>query len=118
MPNVEFKRKLELTRQEAGERLIALGTAMAAGSEVELVSSGDSVTFEVASRVRWELEIEIDGNETEVEIEMKWADEPARKSTTAAPASGETADGSAEAATAAPLRPPARRGRPRKPPAA
>ena len=36
MPKVEIKRKSRLTRQEVSERLIALGNALADGSEIRL----------------------------------------------------------------------------------
>ena len=74
MPKVEIKRKLRLTRQEVSERLIALGNALADGSEIELTSGGDSIELAVGDSIEWELEIEIDGDETELEIELKWKD--------------------------------------------
>ena len=76
MPNVEFKRKARLSRQEVADRLIALGHAFAKGSEIELSSGGDTLKLGVASQLNWELEIEIDGDETELEIEIKWTDDP------------------------------------------
>ena len=128
MPKVEFKRKSRLTRQEAADRLIALGNALAAGSEIELSSGGDSVKIGVASQLNWELEIEIDGDETELEIELKWTDDDAGEEEAAATAPQVEADteqaveqaveqGSrgVEQVTATPA--PARRGRPRKTPA-
>jgi len=112
MPNVEFKRKARLSRAEVAERLIALGNALASGSEVELSAGGDTLKLGVAGHVDWELEIEIDGDETELEIEIKWRDDPAE---TTEPAT-ETAEAPA-ADDAAPAKPaPARRGRPRKAP--
>ena len=107
MPNVEFKRKARLSRQEVAERLIALGNALAGGSEVELSAGGDTLKIGVASHVDWELEIEIDGDETELEIEIKWRDDSAAAAPepAAEPAAGELA---AEKPA------PARRGRPRK----
>ncbi|MGI5220719.1 amphi-Trp domain-containing protein [Nocardia sp. CA-290969] len=79
MPKLELKRESELSRNEVSERLIALGHALANGSETELGSAGDSLTILVADRVRWKLEIEVDGDEVEVEIEIGWRDttEPA-----------------------------------------
>ena len=118
MPNVEFKRKAWLSRQEVADRLIALGNALANGSEIELSSGGDTLKLGVAGHVNWELEIEIDGDETELEIEIKWTDDPSRN---AAPATGDPA--AAEPAAAEPAADPApvserpasaRRGRPRK----
>lgn len=117
MPNVEIKRKVRLTRQEAAERLIALGNALAGGSEVDLSSDGDSIKLGVAGHVDWELEIEVDGDETELEIEIKWkddpdtddsADDPADHADAGSPIARSAAE--PEAATPAP----ARRGRPRK----
>jgi amphi-Trp domain-containing protein len=62
VPNVEIKRKVRLTRQEAAERLIALGNALAGGSEVDRRSDGASIKLGVAGHVDWELEIEVDGD--------------------------------------------------------
>ena len=109
MPNVEFKRKARLSRAEVAERLIALGKALASGSEVELSAGGDTLPRGVAGHVDWELEIEIDGDETELEIEIKWRDDP---SGDAAPAESAGAAAADEPAPAKPA--PARRGRPRK----
>ena len=113
MPNVEFKRKAWLSRQEVADRLITLGNALANGSEIELSSGGDTLKLGVAGHVNWELEIEIDGDETELEIEIKWTDDPSRN---ASPATGDPA-AAEPAADPAPVseRPAsARRGRPRK----
>jgi hypothetical protein len=43
MPDVEIRRKLRLPRDEVGQRLIALGTALSAGSEAHLDFDGDSI---------------------------------------------------------------------------
>lgn len=86
MPKLEFTRKSELSRQQAAERLITIGRALAAGSEVELSSGGYSVEIEVADHVRWKVEIEVDGDETEIEIEISWRDEPAKEPEPAEPA--------------------------------
>ena len=121
MPNVEFKRKARLSRQEVADRLIALGNALASGSEIELSSGGDTLKLGVAGHVNWELEIEIDGDETELEIEIKWTDDPSRNAEpNAAPATGDPAPAPAAAEPAADPAPAserpasARRGRPRK----
>lgn len=75
MPKLEIERKLTLTRQEAADRLVAIGRALGEGSEVELSSGGDKLKLSVGASVEWELEIEIDDNETELEIELKWRDD-------------------------------------------
>ncbi|MFE5876361.1 amphi-Trp domain-containing protein [Rhodococcus sp. NPDC056506] len=85
MPKLEIKRKSELSRQEVADRLIALGQALASGSEVELGSGGDSIEISVPEQVRWELEIEVDGNEVEIEIEINWRDDPQEESEVKSP---------------------------------
>lgn len=79
MPDVEIKRMVRLSRAEAGRRLIALGEAMAGGPKSEVEFDGESIHFAVADRVEWEIELEVDGDQTELEIEMKWTDAPAAK---------------------------------------
>jgi amphi-Trp domain-containing protein len=73
MAEVEIKRKIRLSREEAGERLILLGKALSGGSATELNFEGDSVRFEVADQLEWEFELEVDGDELELEIELKWS---------------------------------------------
>ena len=102
MPKVEFKRKTRLSRQEAADRLIALGNALSSGSEIELGTGEDTLKLGVASHLNWELEIEIDGDETELEIEIKWTDDPSRSAEpNAAPATGDPAPAPAAAEPAA-----------------
>jgi amphi-Trp domain-containing protein len=81
MPDVELERKQTLSRQEAGERLIAIGKALVAGAESKLEMDGDTVRFTVAEQVRWEFELEVDGTETELEVELKWSDAPVPRQT-------------------------------------
>jgi amphi-Trp domain-containing protein len=76
MAEVEIKRKIQITRKDAGERLIELGKALAAAPESELDLDGDSIKFTVADHVNWEFELEVDGDEVELEIELKWSQAP------------------------------------------
>jgi amphi-Trp domain-containing protein len=73
MAGVEIKRKVRISRKEAGERLIELGKALAAAPESELELNGDSIKFTVADDLDWEFELEIDGDEVELELELKWS---------------------------------------------
>jgi amphi-Trp domain-containing protein len=73
MADVEIKRKVRLTREQAGERLMELGKALVAAPESELNLDGDSIRFTVGDRVQWEFELEVDGDEIELEIELKWS---------------------------------------------
>jgi amphi-Trp domain-containing protein len=87
MPDVEIKRKVRLSREEAGQRLIALGTALTEGSRSQEDFDGGSIRFTVGDHVEWEFELEVDGDETELEIELKWTDsQPAKAPAAAAPA--------------------------------
>lgn len=74
MADVEIKRKTRLSREQAGERLIILGKALAGGSRSEVDFDGDSIHFTVADHLEWEFELEVDGDEVELEIELKWSD--------------------------------------------
>ena len=119
MPKVEFKRKMRLSRQEVADRLIALGNALSSGSEIEIVTGEDTLNLGVAAHLNWELAIEIDGDETELEIEIKWTDDPSDDAEPdAAPATTDpapTAEEPADDPAPAPEKPtPPRRGRPRK----
>ena len=78
MPNVKIKRKVRLSREQAGQRLIAMGTALTAASKFEVDFDGEeSLRFTVADDLEWEFELEVEGDETELEIELKWSDAPA-----------------------------------------
>ncbi|TCJ93550.1 amphi-Trp domain-containing protein [Nocardia alba] len=100
MPKLEIKRKTELSRKEAGERLIMIGRALVAGSEVELKTGDDSIEVVVADRLRWELEIEVDGDETEIEIEISWHDDPVAETSSVATPKPKSAPKPAPAKTA------------------
>jgi len=103
MADVEITRKTRLTREEAGERLIALGKALTAGPKSKVGFDGDSIRFAVADHVEWEFQLEVDGDEVELEIELTWSDAaPAEKPAPAAAA--EPPGARAEPPVAAPAR--------------
>jgi amphi-Trp domain-containing protein len=89
--DIELKRKESLTRKEAAERLSALATALAEGGKVELNLGASTVSLDVPDHVRTEFEVEIDGDEVELEFELKWSIGDAA----AAPASSAEATGHA-----------------------
>lgn len=103
MAEVELKRKIRLSREEAGERLIVLGKALTSGSRSEVDFDGDSIRFTVADDLAWEFELEVDGDEIELEIELKWSNATPAASATSA------------AAEAAPVEAPAEPGQPVSP---
>ena len=82
--------------KQAGERLIAVGKALAGGADV---GAGLRRGFDQLHRrgpLEWEFELEVDGDEIELEIELKWSD--AAPAAPAAPAARATPAKSAPAA--------------------
>jgi amphi-Trp domain-containing protein len=77
MADVSFERKKSLSREEAAVWLRALAQGFSHGGEVELpVGSGGVVTLRVPDAVKADFEVEISGDEVEVELEFTWALKP------------------------------------------
>jgi amphi-Trp domain-containing protein len=70
---VEFKFKESLTRQQAADKLSALASALAKGSDIELELGGATVSLGIPDDVRSEVEVEVEGDEVELELELKWS---------------------------------------------
>lgn len=111
MPDVEIKRTVMLSREEAGQRLIALGRALTEGPKSHVDFDGDSLRFTVSDQVEWEFELEVDGDQTELEIELKWSDVKAVKPVKAEKAEKAADATDADAAPAATRRATTRRSR-------
>ena len=75
MPKMKFEQKENMSRTEAAARLSAIADALGSDAEFELERGGEKLEFDVPDQVRFELEVEIDGNETELEVEIKWSNE-------------------------------------------
>ena len=75
MPKLKFEQKENLSRAEAAARLSESADALGSEAEFELERGGEKLEFNVPDQVRFELEVEIDGNETELEVEIKWSNE-------------------------------------------
>jgi amphi-Trp domain-containing protein len=74
MADVSFERKKVLSREEAAVWLSALAKGFARGGDVELpVGGGGTVTLRMPDQVRAEFEVEISGDEVEVELEFTWS---------------------------------------------
>ena len=86
MPDMEIKTTVRLSREEAGQRLIALGTALTGGAKSHVDFDGSSIRFTVSDQLEWEFELEVEGDETELEIELKWSDPPPAAAAAAEPA--------------------------------
>jgi len=86
---VEFESKVRISREQAGERLIALGKSLIGGARSNLEQEGHSIHFNIADDVDWEFELNIDGDDVELEIELKWSTrKPPTRAARAAPARG------------------------------
>ncbi len=75
MTSMKFKKKEHLTRVEAADRLTELAEALRSSARLELERDGEEIELEldVPERVMLEFEVEIEGGETELEVEIKWA---------------------------------------------
>jgi amphi-Trp domain-containing protein len=73
MADVSFERKRSLSRREAAAWLSALSRGFADGDEVTLpVGGGGTVTLRLPEEVRAEFEVDVSGDEVEVELEFTW----------------------------------------------
>jgi amphi-Trp domain-containing protein len=73
MADVSFERNKAVSREEAAVWLSALSKGFARGGEVALpVGGGGSVTLRLPEQVHAEFEVEITGDEVEVELEFTW----------------------------------------------
>jgi amphi-Trp domain-containing protein len=76
--DVEVSRTETLTRHQAAEWLTKLANALAEGEKVELAMGASTLKVHVPDHVRCEIEVAIDGDEVELEMELKWSTAPAR----------------------------------------
>jgi amphi-Trp domain-containing protein len=67
----EHETKVELSREEAAQRLHALADAIARHNEVSFVQNNKTVRVDVPDTVQLKVEIER-GEESEIEIEISW----------------------------------------------
>lgn len=74
MADVSFERKKTLSREEATLWLSALSKGFADGGEVKLpVGGGGVIGLRLPDQMRAEFEVEITGDEVEVEVEFTWS---------------------------------------------
>ncbi|WP_326834873.1 amphi-Trp domain-containing protein [Amycolatopsis rhabdoformis] len=73
MSDVEVKREETLSREDAARRLATLAEALQAGGKIEIALGASTVKVHVPDEVAIEVEVEIDGREVELEVELKWS---------------------------------------------
>ena len=72
MDLVEISEKERLSREDAAARLHALADMLAKHNDVEFERGGLRFKVHVPDEVDFKLEIEIDDEERELEVELKW----------------------------------------------
>lgn len=68
----EHETKVELSREEAAERLRALADAIARHNEVSYVQNNKTVRIDIPATVQLKVEFERGDDESEIEIEISW----------------------------------------------
>jgi amphi-Trp domain-containing protein len=87
MSEVKIEHKAAMTRAEVAQWVADVGKSLSGDGTVSVRLNDTTVELHVPERVRCEAEIEVDGDEVELEFELKWS--TARKGETRAkPAAG------------------------------
>jgi|tagenome__1003787_1003787.scaffolds.fasta_scaffold20881137_3 amphi-Trp domain-containing protein len=73
MADVKLERKESLSREEAAQWISVLAKAFARGGDVTLPLGAGTVELRLPDRVRAEFEVEVSGDEVEIELEFKWS---------------------------------------------
>ena len=81
MSVVKIEQKMSLGRQETARWLADLANSIGEGGTVEVPLAGPTVTLNLPEVFRCEAEIEIDGHDVELEIELKWSPGPETSAT-------------------------------------
>jgi amphi-Trp domain-containing protein len=72
MDIIEIEQKETLGREEAAARLRALADMLARNNQVEFEQGGMRITAHVPDQVQFKVELEVETDERELEIEIKW----------------------------------------------
>ena len=73
MSDVKVEHKSGMTRAEAAEWIADVGKALSGDGTVSFHLADSTVDLKVPANVRFEAELEVDGDEVEMEIELKWS---------------------------------------------
>ena len=72
MDIVQIEQKEKVSRTEAASRLRKLATMLAKGNSVKFEQGGMSMEVHVPDQVELKVELEVESDERELEIELKW----------------------------------------------
>ena len=73
MSDVKVEHKVTLTRREAARGIADVAAALSGDGPVSIRLARSTVELEVPDHVRCEAEVEVDGDEVELEFELKWS---------------------------------------------
>ncbi|MEU6877014.1 amphi-Trp domain-containing protein [Streptomyces sp. NPDC046712] len=79
MKDLKFEQKRSLSRTEAADQLAALAAALRKGGEAELELGSGTLSLRIPDTLRSEVELEVEGGEIELEIELTWQTGSGRK---------------------------------------
>ncbi|MGB7589197.1 MAG: amphi-Trp domain-containing protein [Solirubrobacterales bacterium] len=68
----EIEQKETLKREEVAERLHTLADMLARHNDIDFERAGMKITVHVPDEVQLKVELEIESDERELEIELKW----------------------------------------------
>jgi amphi-Trp domain-containing protein len=73
MSSFEVEKREKLTRDEAATRLRRIANLLSgAGDDVKFSRGGMDFEVTIPEQVEWKVELELDDEESELEIELKW----------------------------------------------
>jgi amphi-Trp domain-containing protein len=73
MDRFEVEQRETLTRDEAATRLRRIANLLSgSGDEVKFDRGGMKFKVAIPNEIQWKVEFELDGEESELEIELKW----------------------------------------------
>jgi amphi-Trp domain-containing protein len=73
MSDVKVEHKIAMSRAEAAQWLADLGKELSGAGTVSLRLADTTVELKVPDGVRFEAEVEVDGDSVELEIELTWS---------------------------------------------
>jgi len=72
MELIELSEKRTIVREEAAKLLHELADSLARHNGLELMREGIKLRIDVPNEVNFELEVEIESDESSIEIEISW----------------------------------------------
>ncbi len=73
MAAAKYKETLSITREQAADRITALGRALASDEPVSLTIGGQTIALDISEPLVFELEVKVGDTKDELEVELKWS---------------------------------------------